>query len=202
MRGVSKRCIYNIYVLAQSVEYVYFYLPFLSSRILTYCPSSVSSGLASRLIRVHVCPEVLKKGSSVHPALLKREVEAVRDTQRSPLYCDQLLQHISSLHAETTAECTEWREVPALSWIIKQTLMSNLGQCAADGTMEHLSLKELISLRWNSLILSLLALNSVEIYFWCRLSPFFCIHSFFILFVWFWRLFLKNLIFYDTVAVF
>ncbi|XP_030263067.1 dynein assembly factor 5, axonemal [Sparus aurata] len=51
--------------------------------------------------------EVLKKGSSVHPALLKREVEAVRDTQRSPLYCDQLLQHISSLHTETTAECTE-----------------------------------------------------------------------------------------------
>lgn len=100
-------CMYNIYVLAQSVEYVYFYLPFLSSRILKYCPSSVSSGLVSRLIRVHVCPEVLKKGSSVHPALLKREVEAVRDTQRSPLYCDQLLQHISSLHTETTAECTE-----------------------------------------------------------------------------------------------
>uniref|UniRef100_A0A3Q3IMI8 TOG domain-containing protein n=1 Tax=Monopterus albus TaxID=43700 RepID=A0A3Q3IMI8_MONAL len=38
--------------------------------------------------------EVLKKGSSVHPALLKSEVEAVRDKHRSPLYCDQLLQHI------------------------------------------------------------------------------------------------------------
>ncbi|XP_068575096.1 dynein axonemal assembly factor 5-like isoform X1 [Cebidichthys violaceus] len=51
--------------------------------------------------------EVLKKGSSVHPALLRREAEAVRDQQRSPLYCDQLLQHISSLLTETTAQCPE-----------------------------------------------------------------------------------------------
>ncbi|XP_044037065.1 dynein axonemal assembly factor 5-like isoform X3 [Siniperca chuatsi] len=51
--------------------------------------------------------EILKKGSSVHPALLKREAEAVRDKQRSPLYCDQLLQHISSLPTETTADCPE-----------------------------------------------------------------------------------------------
>nr|XP_046271608.1 dynein axonemal assembly factor 5-like [Scatophagus argus] len=51
--------------------------------------------------------EVLKKGSSVHPALLKREAEAVRDKQRSPLYCDRLLQHISSLSTESTAECPE-----------------------------------------------------------------------------------------------
>ncbi|KAI4822332.1 hypothetical protein KUCAC02_007886, partial [Chaenocephalus aceratus] len=43
--------------------------------------------------------EILKKGSSVHPSLLQREAEAVRDKQRSPLYCDQLLQHISSLPA-------------------------------------------------------------------------------------------------------
>uniref|UniRef100_A0A665V4L1 Dynein axonemal assembly factor 5 n=2 Tax=Echeneis naucrates TaxID=173247 RepID=A0A665V4L1_ECHNA len=41
--------------------------------------------------------EILKKGSSVHPLLLKKEVEAVRDKHRSPLYCDQLLEHISSL---------------------------------------------------------------------------------------------------------
>uniref|UniRef100_A0A667X0P6 Dynein axonemal assembly factor 5 n=1 Tax=Myripristis murdjan TaxID=586833 RepID=A0A667X0P6_9TELE len=34
---------------------------------------------------------VLKTGSSVYPALLKREVEAARDKQRSPAYCDQLL---------------------------------------------------------------------------------------------------------------
>ncbi|XP_042361506.1 dynein axonemal assembly factor 5-like [Plectropomus leopardus] len=47
--------------------------------------------------------EILKKGSSVHPALLKREVDAVRDKQRSPLYCDQLLQHIRLLPTETTA---------------------------------------------------------------------------------------------------
>ncbi|XP_059204870.1 dynein axonemal assembly factor 5-like [Centropristis striata] len=51
--------------------------------------------------------EILKKGSSLHPALLKKEVEAVRDKQRSPLYCDQLLQHISSLHTDTTAQCPE-----------------------------------------------------------------------------------------------
>lgn len=54
-----------------------------------------------------VCAEILKKGSSVHPALLKEEVEAVRDKQRSPVYCDQLLQHISSLPTESTASCTE-----------------------------------------------------------------------------------------------
>ncbi|XP_020503564.2 dynein axonemal assembly factor 5 [Labrus bergylta] len=48
--------------------------------------------------------EILKKGSTVHPALLKREVEAVRDKQRSSEYCDQLLQHISSLLTETSAE--------------------------------------------------------------------------------------------------
>ncbi|XP_056263167.1 dynein axonemal assembly factor 5 [Pseudoliparis swirei] len=47
--------------------------------------------------------EVLKKGSSVHPALLRREAEAVRDHHRSPLLCDQLLQHISALTTETTA---------------------------------------------------------------------------------------------------
>ncbi|TNN68891.1 Dynein assembly factor 5, axonemal [Liparis tanakae] len=48
--------------------------------------------------------EVLKKGSSVHPALLRREAEAVRDHQRSPLLCDQLLQHIGALTAETTSD--------------------------------------------------------------------------------------------------
>ncbi|GAA6229167.1 dynein assembly factor 5, axonemal [Lates japonicus] len=51
--------------------------------------------------------EILKKSSSVHPALLRREVEAVRDKQRTPLYCDELLQHISSLPTETTADCPE-----------------------------------------------------------------------------------------------
>ncbi|XP_069558910.1 dynein axonemal assembly factor 5-like isoform X2 [Brachyistius frenatus] len=51
--------------------------------------------------------EILKKGSSVHPALLKTEAETVRDKQRSPLYCDQLLRHISSLPSETTADCPE-----------------------------------------------------------------------------------------------
>ncbi|XP_070704326.1 dynein axonemal assembly factor 5-like [Pempheris klunzingeri] len=49
--------------------------------------------------------EILKKGSSVHPTLLKQEVEAVMDKQRSPLYCEQLLQHISSPHTEMTAVC-------------------------------------------------------------------------------------------------
>ncbi|KAK5856297.1 hypothetical protein PBY51_007905 [Eleginops maclovinus] len=48
--------------------------------------------------------EILKKGSSVHPSLLRREAEAVRDKQRNPFYCDQLLQHIISLPAEARAE--------------------------------------------------------------------------------------------------
>ncbi|KAF7660700.1 hypothetical protein LDENG_00277490 [Lucifuga dentata] len=47
--------------------------------------------------------DVLKTGSSVHPSLLKGEVEAVRDKHRSPVYCDQLLQHIGSLAEEMTA---------------------------------------------------------------------------------------------------
>ncbi|KAM3863897.1 dynein axonemal assembly factor 5 [Diretmus argenteus] len=50
--------------------------------------------------------EVLKTGSSVSPALLKKEVEAARNKQRSPIYCDQLLQHIQSLPRETE-DCTE-----------------------------------------------------------------------------------------------
>ena len=41
--------------------------------------------------------EILKKGSSVHPTLLKTEIEAVREKQRSPVYCERLLQHINSL---------------------------------------------------------------------------------------------------------
>uniref|UniRef100_A0A8K9UZS8 Dynein axonemal assembly factor 5 n=1 Tax=Oncorhynchus mykiss TaxID=8022 RepID=A0A8K9UZS8_ONCMY len=45
--------------------------------------------------------EVLKTGSGVHPALLKQEVEGVRDKQRTPVYCDQLLQHIHSLRKDT-----------------------------------------------------------------------------------------------------
>ncbi|KAJ7989332.1 hypothetical protein DPEC_G00303440 [Dallia pectoralis] len=45
--------------------------------------------------------EVLKTGSVVHPSLLKQEVEAVRDKQRSPIYCDKLLQHIQSLPKDT-----------------------------------------------------------------------------------------------------
>uniref|UniRef100_A0A1A8N110 HEAT repeat containing 2 n=2 Tax=Nothobranchius pienaari TaxID=704102 RepID=A0A1A8N110_9TELE len=48
--------------------------------------------------------EILKKGSSVHPALLRREAEAVRDKHRSPVHCDLLLQHISSLPTETSPE--------------------------------------------------------------------------------------------------
>ncbi|PWA33847.1 hypothetical protein CCH79_00018724 [Gambusia affinis] len=48
------------------------------------------------------CAEVLKNGSSVHPSLLQREAEAVRDKHRSPLHCDLLLHHISSLHTHTS----------------------------------------------------------------------------------------------------
>ncbi|XP_061079679.1 dynein axonemal assembly factor 5 [Conger conger] len=41
--------------------------------------------------------DVLKAGSSVHPELLRQEVEAVRDKQRSPSRCDQLLHHLQSI---------------------------------------------------------------------------------------------------------
>ncbi|XP_058510583.1 dynein axonemal assembly factor 5-like [Solea solea] len=51
--------------------------------------------------------DILKKGSSVHPALLQKEVEAVRDKHRSPLYCERLLQHISSLSTDMAADCPE-----------------------------------------------------------------------------------------------
>lgn len=44
--------------------------------------------------------EVLKIGSQVHPALLKKEVEEVVEKQRTPDYCSQLLLHISSLPTE------------------------------------------------------------------------------------------------------
>ncbi|XP_036003889.1 dynein assembly factor 5, axonemal isoform X2 [Fundulus heteroclitus] len=54
-----------------------------------------------------IYPEVLKKGSSVHPSLLQRETEAVRDKQRSPLRCDLLLQHISSPSTETDTSNTQ-----------------------------------------------------------------------------------------------
>ncbi|KAL4658134.1 dynein assembly factor 5, axonemal [Arapaima gigas] len=40
--------------------------------------------------------EVLKAGSRVYPALLSREAEAAKDKQRSPVYCDRLLEHIRS----------------------------------------------------------------------------------------------------------
>ncbi|KAM6957240.1 dynein axonemal assembly factor 5 [Aplochiton taeniatus] len=45
--------------------------------------------------------EVLKGSSSIHPALLKQEVDAVRDKHRCPDYCDILLQHIASLPRQT-----------------------------------------------------------------------------------------------------
>ncbi|XP_029432583.1 dynein assembly factor 5, axonemal [Rhinatrema bivittatum] len=40
--------------------------------------------------------ETLKAGSAVYPSILVKEVEAVRHKHRSPVYCDQLLQHIQS----------------------------------------------------------------------------------------------------------
>lgn len=52
-------------------------------------------------------PEVLKRGGLVHPALLQREAEAVIEKQRTPEYCNQLLQHISSLPTETATRDPE-----------------------------------------------------------------------------------------------
>ncbi|XP_072299956.1 dynein axonemal assembly factor 5-like [Eucyclogobius newberryi] len=51
--------------------------------------------------------EILKKASLVHPLLVKTETEAVRDKQRSPLYCDRLLQHIHSVTTQQLAHSTE-----------------------------------------------------------------------------------------------
>ncbi|XP_066498127.1 dynein axonemal assembly factor 5-like [Hoplias malabaricus] len=44
--------------------------------------------------------DVLKVGSGVDSVLLKREIEAVREKQRSSEFCDQLLQHIDT-HTQT-----------------------------------------------------------------------------------------------------
>lgn len=44
--------------------------------------------------------EILRNGSSVHPTLLKKSVEGVREKLRSPLHCDLLLRHIDSLTTE------------------------------------------------------------------------------------------------------
>nr|XP_023666379.1 dynein assembly factor 5, axonemal isoform X1 [Paramormyrops kingsleyae] len=41
--------------------------------------------------------EVLKSASTVHPALLRHNVEAVRDKHRNPSHCDRLLRHIRSV---------------------------------------------------------------------------------------------------------
>lgn len=38
--------------------------------------------------------DVLKVGSSLSPALLTQEIEAVKHKHRSPYYCEQLLRHI------------------------------------------------------------------------------------------------------------
>lgn len=51
--------------------------------------------------------EILKRGSSVHPSLLKTEIEAVRDKQRSPVHCDRLLQYILSLTADPPVQSSE-----------------------------------------------------------------------------------------------
>ncbi|KAJ0001391.1 hypothetical protein NQD34_006411 [Periophthalmus magnuspinnatus] len=47
--------------------------------------------------------DILKKGSLVHPSLLKTETEAVRGKHRCPLYCDRLLQHIHSVTTQQPA---------------------------------------------------------------------------------------------------
>ncbi|XP_034567168.1 dynein assembly factor 5, axonemal-like isoform X1 [Notolabrus celidotus] len=78
-------------------EFYTAHLQLLFQQLLLHLDDSDSS------VQDHVL-EILKKGSSVHPALLKKELETVRDKQRSPVYCDQLLQHISSLQKETSAE--------------------------------------------------------------------------------------------------
>ncbi|MBN3308045.1 DAAF5 factor, partial [Amia calva] len=45
--------------------------------------------------------EVLKEGSAASLSLLQQEIEAVKEKHRSPVYCDQLLRHISALPRDT-----------------------------------------------------------------------------------------------------
>ncbi|XP_069839943.1 dynein axonemal assembly factor 5 [Dendropsophus ebraccatus] len=42
--------------------------------------------------------DVLKEASVVYPSLLVQEIEAVKHKHRTPIYCDQLLQHIQTTH--------------------------------------------------------------------------------------------------------
>lgn len=76
------------------------HLQFLFQQLLLYLDDTDSSVQGQVL-------EILKKGSSVHPSLLKTETEAVRDKHRCPLYCDQLLEHIRSLTTVQPADSTE-----------------------------------------------------------------------------------------------
>lgn len=103
---------------------------------------------------VCVFSEILKKSSSIHPALLRREVEAVRDKQRTPLHCDELLQHISSLPTETT-DCPEWHEART-----KQIQTEVL--CLYSDNIHFFCEWELFTQKWNSVNIYLLALNSGE----------------------------------------
>lgn len=89
----------------------FFYFFFFGTKCMHVSPHTLSADSCVFGFGFVVCSEVLKKGSSVHLTLLKREVEAVRDKQRSPVCCDRLLQHISSLPTETAAECPEWHGV-------------------------------------------------------------------------------------------
>ncbi|KAI1884449.1 hypothetical protein AGOR_G00226510 [Albula goreensis] len=74
---------YNVQTCRQHLE-------FLFQQLLLHLDDPNSS------VQDHVL-EVLKTGSIVHPELLEQEVEAVRNKQRSPLHCDQLLLHLQSL---------------------------------------------------------------------------------------------------------
>lgn len=49
------------------------------------------------IYRTYFCfTEVLKEGSSLYPELLTKEIEGVVHKHRTPIYCNQLLQHIQS----------------------------------------------------------------------------------------------------------
>lgn len=48
--------------------------------------------------------DVLKEASVIYPALLQREVEAVRQKHRSFIYCDELLQCINMLQLSSEGQ--------------------------------------------------------------------------------------------------
>lgn len=96
------------YIGTQHLLVSFFYVFSLVLKGLFCCyKCNISVFILLKFASCHVHPDILKKGCSVHPELLQKEVEAVVKKHRTPEYCNQLLQHISSLPTETADEDPE-----------------------------------------------------------------------------------------------